>query len=195
MKDNFGVVALAVAVLVVGVLGLSKDPVIVNVASDGETRVVEKSTGAIPGTDVYQDMTFYESVKFKASVTELAATSIYSTTTLQAKDSGSLLSVSASGTTITLPAVTEAGTSFTVAIGGAVDSGNVIVDSAEGDNIEGSLIVAGAVVDCAAEDQVNFVTDGENVGDSVTLISDGTSWLIVDSNALTAAKLTCTDPS
>ena len=100
----------------------------------------------------------------------------------------------ATGTTATLPAAT-AGVKMKFVIAGAFDTTNFIIDSAEGDNIEGALIVAGAVVDCDAEDQINFVADGENLGDFVELISDGTSWYITQSGALTSAKLTCTDPS
>lgn len=130
-----------------------------------------------------------------SKVTAIAATSIYSTTTLTAANSGTTYSLSASGTTITLPAVTNTGANFRFAVGGALDTGNVIIASAEGDNIEGTLIVAGAVVDCDAEDFVNFVVDGENVGDYVEVMSNGTNWLIGDSGVLTSAKMTCTDPS
>jgi hypothetical protein len=127
-------------------------------------------------------------------VSSIAATSVYATTTLVAADSGTTYYLSASGTTIILPAK-AAGLNFKFVVGGALDTGNVIIDSAEGDNIEGTLIVAGAVVDCDAEDQINFVTDGENLGDYVELHSNGTNWFIGDSGALTASKLTCTDPS
>jgi hypothetical protein len=72
---------------------------------------------------------------------------------------------------------------------------NYVIDSAEGDNIEGTLIVAGAVVDCNAVDQIDFVNDGENLGDYVEIRSDGTKWFIGDSGVLTGSKMTCTDPS
>ena len=113
--------------------------------------------------------------------------------TLSNTDSGKLYLI-ATGTTATLPALRE-GVWFRFMVSGAFTDSNFIIDSAEGDNIEGALIVAGAVVDCAAEDQINFVNDGENLGDFVDVYSDGTSWLIHASGALTAAKLTCTDPS
>lgn len=113
--------------------------------------------------------------------------------TLTAADSGKLYLI-ATGTTATLPAVRE-GAWFRFMVSGSIADTNFVIDSAEGDNIEGALIVAGAVVDCAAEDQINFVNDGENVGDFVELYSDGTSWLIGASGGLTTAKITCTDPS
>lgn len=114
--------------------------------------------------------------------------------TLSHFEAGSNIYATASGSTTTLPAARD-GAFFRFVVAGALDTTNWVIDSAEGDNIEGSLIVAGAVVDCDAEDQINFVVDGENIGDVVELHSDGTSWFITDSNALTSAKLTCTDPT
>jgi len=133
-------------------------------------------------------------VTMKEASATIAATDQWATTTLTAAQSGTTFYLSGKGTTITLPAVTE-GVNFRFVVGGALDTANVIIDSAEGDNIEGSLIVAGAVVDCAAVDQINFVVDGENIGDYVEVRSDGTQWLIGDSGVLTSAKMTCTDPS
>ena len=151
--------------------------------------------GAIPGGFVYNEVSFLGGMGHTEKTVNVAATSVFSTTTLQLKDSGVTYSVSASGTTFMLPAVTETGAKYRFEVGGALDTGNVIIDSVEGDNIEGTLLVAGAVVDCDAEDQINFVVDGENIGDYVELTTNGTNWLIGDSGALTSAKLTCTDPS
>ena len=121
---------------------------------------------------------------------------VYATTTLQAKESGTNYFLSGTGTTIILPAVAASkGVNFKFTIKGASGIGNWIIDSAEGDNIEGTLIVAGAVVDCNAVDQINFVVDGENIGDYVEVYSDGTQWLIGDSGVLTGSKMTCSDPS
>lgn len=114
--------------------------------------------------------------------------------TLIPNQSGSIIYSSASSSTTTLPAARE-GLWYKFQVNQAIQTGNWIIDSAEGDNIEGTLIVAGAVVDCAAEDQINFVTDGENLGDYVVVRSDGTNWLIEDSGVLTTAKMTCTDPN
>lgn len=125
-----------------------------------------------------------------------ANVTITADTTATAAQSGSTFFVTGAtaGGIITLPAA-AAGLNYRVQIGGAFATNNVIIDSAEGDNIEGTLLVAGAVVDCAAEDQINFIADGENIGDYVEIRSDGTNWLIGSSGALTSAKLTCTDPS
>lgn len=162
---------------------------VVMMGGDKLPTVIERDFG---GMDTISPATFHSSVKMKAPVVTIAATSVSATTTLSALDSGTVYSHSASGTTSILPAVANAGVYYTFTVGGALTTGNVIIQSAEGDNIEGSLIVAGAVVTCDAADQVNFVTDGENLGDNVTLLSDGTIWHVVDSNTLTAAKMTCT---
>ena len=128
--------------------------------------------------------------------TALAPASVYATTTLTAANSGTTYYLSGKGNTITLPALASAtGTNFRFVIDGAYDTGNFIIASAEGDNIEGTLIVAGAVVDRDAEDFVNFIADGENLGDYVEIRSSGQHWFIGDSGGLTTSKITCTDPS
>lgn len=189
VKNGFMAVVGGVVALVLGFvfLGVGQDGVPGLPGKDG--------VGAIPGGEYYNEVAFLGGVRDVEKVVNFAPTSQYSTTTLQLADSGTTYSLSASGTTWTLPAVTQAGVNFRFVVGGALDTANVVIDSAEGDNIEGTLIVAGAVVDCAAEDQINFVVDGENVGDYVEVMSNGTNWLIGDSGALTSAKLTCTDPS
>lgn len=154
--------------------------------------VVERVFGAFSGPDIYDEVRFHDSVSFKEPVVNV--TTQVATTTLSAEDSGTTYSI-ATSTTFVLPAVTNVGTHYRFVVGGALATTNVIVDSAEGDNLEGTLIVAGAVVDCDAEDQLNFVVDGENIGDYVEVRSNGSKWLIGDSGVLTAAKLTCTDPS
>lgn len=118
-------------------------------------------------------------------------------TPLTVADSGTTIYMASStGLTYTLPAVaSSAGTVYKFVVAAAFATSNAIIASAEGDNIEGALIVAGAVVDCDAEDFVNFVADGENLGDFVELRSDGTSWFIGASGGLASAKMTCTDPS
>ena len=150
MNKNDLLVGVLVAVVALLGVGLLK-PVEVNV------DVADLQQGAIPGPEVYQDMTFHGTVGQKAPVTLVAATSVYSTTTINLNQSGTIFSHSASGTTMTLPSVDTAGKWLEFVAGGDLDTGNVIIDSAEGDNIEGTLIVAGAVVDCDAEDQINFV--------------------------------------
>ena len=97
--------------------------------------------------------------------------------TLTADDNGKvfILSDAASGD-ITLPAVaTNVGFECKVICGFAITSASAL-KSAEGDNIEGSIVVNGAQVDVDAADQLNFVQTAENIGDWVSVISDGTYW-------------------
>lgn len=149
-----------------------------------DTTVIDGSgniDAPITSTTVYS-----ETVTLSTAVSSVVAT---------ASQTGSTVIMSrATGTVITLPAAAD-GLFFRFVVGTAFATDNYVIDSAEGDNIEGTLIVAGAVVDCDAEDQINFVADGENIGDYVELLSNGTSWFILNSGGLTTAKMTCTDPS
>jgi len=143
----------------------------------------------------YGDLNVSGELTARESSVNIAQTGATTDVTLVGQDSGTTYYLSATGTNIILPAVTNTGANFRFVINGASANANFIIDSAEGDNMEGTLIVAGAVVDCAAVDQINFVVDGENIGDYVEVRSDGTQWLIGDSGVLTPAKMTCTDPS
>lgn len=152
-----------------------------------------KSIGAITGPNVLYDMIFNKSVKMKEPVAFIAKTAVSATTTLSARDSGTTYYLTASGTTIYLPVATAAaGATYRFVVKGALDSGNVMITSQTGDDIDGTLIVAGAVVDCDAVDALNIIVDGENVGDFVELRSDGVKWFIGESGVLTTAKMTCT---
>lgn len=121
------------------------------------------------------------------------ATTLTSTTTLTVAQSGTTFYIDvATGTTITLPVATSsAGVVYKFVIADTFVNADVVITSAEGDNIEGSIIVAGAVVDCDAADSLTFVNDGENIGDFVELRSNGDKWFPGASGALTSAKLTC----
>jgi hypothetical protein len=92
--------------------------------------------------------------------------------------------------TITLPAVTNAGFRCTVIVGAAITDDGILA-SAEGDNMEGSLVVAGAAVTVNAADQINFVDTAENIGDRVDVISDGTYWYVTGIG-LTSGSITAT---
>lgn len=114
--------------------------------------------------------------------------------TLTSADNGKTFYLNAAaGATITLPAV-EAGLSFKFVVAATFATTNWVIDSAEGDNIDGSVEVAGAVVVAAAEDQVNFVASAEALGDHVVLHSDGVQWFVHGMAALTGG-ITVTDPS
>ena len=115
------------------------------------------------------------------------------TTTLTTAQSGSTFYLDMTdGSAITLPVATSAaGVIYKFVVADNFATSDITITSAEGDNIEGTLIVAGAVVDCDASDVITFVDDGENIGDYVELRSNGSKWFIGGSGALTGSKLTC----
>ena len=114
--------------------------------------------------------------------------------TLTADDSGKTFFLNAAaGAAVTLPAV-AAGLRFEIIVGALFATSNWVVSSAEGDNIDGSIEVAGAVVVAGAEDQVNFVASAEALGDRIFLISDGVQWFVSGTAALTGG-ITVTDPA
>jgi len=114
--------------------------------------------------------------------------------TLTAADSGTTYILKADeGKTITLPAL-KSGVHFKFIVGSAFDTSDWVIDSAEGDNIEGLLIVNGASVAASGEDQINFVNSAETVGDHVSLSCDGTNWYVSGAGN-SAGSITVTDPS
>lgn len=137
-------------------------------------------------------------LKIKGVVTNLglaASSTIAAAATLTAADSGKTYYMdAAAGKTITLPAVTTAGMWFKFMVASTFITTNWIIDSAEGDNIDGSITVAGVVVVAAAEDMVNFAFGAEALGDHIIIESDGVQWFVNGTAALTGG-ITATDPS
>ena len=120
-----------------------------------------------------------------------AVKTVTGVTTLTAADSGKTIILNAAaGVVVTLPAK-AAGLKFKFILGAAFATSNWEITSAEGDNLEGSLIGAGAVVDVDAADMFNFVSTAENIGDFVEVFCDGTYWHTFG-NALTSGGLTAT---
>lgn len=114
--------------------------------------------------------------------------------TLVAADSGKTFWLDAdAGVTITLPAL-ENGLNFKFVIADNFATSNWVIDSAEGDNIEGSIVVNGASVPAVAEDQINFAFGAESIGDFIELECNGTKWFVSGVGAL-ASSITATDPS
>lgn len=106
---------------------------------------------------------------------------------------GTIFQMGTAGVDVTLPAPTVAsGVHYRFVVSGAVATTDMTIVAGTADTIEGTLLVAGAVVDCDANDLITFVVDGENIGDYVDLYSDGVKWMIGSSGALTASKMTCT---
>lgn len=119
---------------------------------------------------------------------------ISSASTLTEADSGKWYELNnATGVTVTLPAV-KSGVNFRFVVGAAFATDNFIIDSAEGDNINGILVVNGASVSASGEDQINFVASAETVGDFIDIWSDGSGWY-VSGIGNSAGSITATDPS
>jgi|TARA_R100001510_G_scaffold51168_1_gene50765 hypothetical protein len=120
--------------------------------------------------------------------------SVSAAVTLTAADSGKWYELAASaGVVVTLPAV-ESGLNFRFVVANAFDTSNYVIDSAEGDNIDGILVVNGASVAASGEDQINFVASAESVGDFVDMWSDGNKWYVWGIGN-SAGSITATDPS
>jgi len=119
--------------------------------------------------------------------------------TLTAADSGKVFILdAAAGKTITLPAL-AAGLNFKFIVGAAFATDNWVIDSAEGDNINGSISDMGttvANVPAVGEDQINFVATAESIGDFIELIADydNSQWIVSGRCAINGG-ITATDPS
>jgi hypothetical protein len=119
--------------------------------------------------------------------------------TLTAADSGKVFILdAAAGATVTLPALEE-GLYFKFIVGAAFATTNWVIDSAEGDNINGIIADMGstvAVVLAAGEDQINFVATAESIGDHVELIADyaNSQWIVSGMCGINGG-ITATDPS
>jgi len=114
-------------------------------------------------------------------------------TTLTKEDNGKTIMLNAAvGFTITLPKHL-AGIKLKFITGAAFATTNFVIaaPTSDQDTLEGSLIVAGAVVTVNLADQLNFVATAENVGDFVELFSDGTTWHVFG-NALLTGGITAT---
>jgi len=114
--------------------------------------------------------------------------------TLTEADSGKVFYLdAAAGATITLPAL-KAGLFFKFVVADNFATTNWIIDSAEGDNIEGSILVSGGSTPAVGEDQINFVASAESLGDFVELECNGSKWF-VSGFGTSAGSITVTDPS
>jgi len=114
--------------------------------------------------------------------------------TLAEADSGKVFFLdNSTGETITLPSL-KAGLFFKFIVADNFATDNWIIDSAEGDNIEGTIVVNGASVAAVAEDQINFVASAESLGDFIELECNGTKWFVSGTGA-SAGSITATDPS
>ena len=99
------------------------------------------------------------------------------------------------GYAVTLPAIAD-GLVYDFVVGSAFDTSDWVISSSEGDNINGILVVNGASVPAAGEDNVTFELAAESVGDWVRFVADaGNSQWIVTGIANSAASLSANDPA
>jgi len=148
----------------------------------------------VDGSDVINGSGNFTGNVSPSDITYPTYTTSSTTESLTSDDLGKIVFLNyASGTTATLPSATD-GAVIDFVVTSAFDTSNTIIDSAEGDNIEGVVDVNSTLVVCSGEDQVNFVNSAESLGDNIRLTSDGTSWFISGSGA-SAGSITCTDPS
>lgn len=143
------------------------------------------------GTTVYTS----NPVERKRETTETIAAA----QTLTAADSGTTFILdAAAGATIILPSLAD-GLNFEFIVGALFATTNWVIDSAEGDNVNGFIADMGttvAVVIAAAEDQINFVATAETIGDNVRFLADsGNSQWIVSGSCAANGGITATDPS
>ena len=120
-------------------------------------------------------------------------------TTLTREDSGKTFILdNATGEVVTLPSLAP-GLKFKFIVGAAFATDNWIVDSAEGDNINGVISDMGSTpagVIASGEDQINFVATAETIGDWIELVADdGNSQWLVTGTCGANGGITATDPS
>lgn len=155
----------------------------------------EVSFGAFPGPEVYMDVTVYGTVTNLEKTTVVAPgyAETFSTTTLSLGDSGTTyLIASSTGSEFVLPAVAGAdGVTYRFIVTGALKTATTTIWSAAGDDIEGTLMVAGVVSDCDDADYIKIGFATENLGDFVEIISDGTNWYPLASGFLSAGQALC----
>lgn len=115
-----------------------------------------------------------------------------SDTTLTVAQTGSIVNMATAGLDITLPAPTAAnGVHYRFVVSGAFATTDMTLVAGTADTIEGSLIVAGAVVACDAADIITIAAANEDIGDFIDMYSNGTKWMIGANQAMTASNHAC----
>jgi hypothetical protein len=202
-KKILGGLGIIAAFVLILVIALNARPVAYTGGSFNPVKVDFAQGISVNGTEVINNLGRFTGVvtgsfsgttgAFSGAVTALKSVlAPAADTTLTAAQSGSIIKMNTAGQDMTLPtASASTGAHYRFVVTAAVATTNMTIVAAPADTIEGTLIVAGAVVDCDAADIITFVIDGENIGDFVDLYTDGTSWLIGESGTLTASKMTC----
>lgn len=113
-------------------------------------------------------------------------------TTVTTAQSGTIFNMGTAGVDVTLPAPTTAnGTHYRFVVSAAFATTDMTITVGNTDLIEGSLIVAGAVVACDAADTITIAAANEDIGDFIDLYSNGVKWMIGANQAMTASQHVC----
>lgn len=140
-----------------------------------------------------QDIT-YSNDPLYAKVADITAAK----TVLASENGTTFVLNAAAGATVTLPSLAQ-GLRYKFIVGATFATTDWVIDSAEGDNINGMIADMGstvAVVLAAGEDQVNFELGAESLGDWVELVADmdNSQWLLSGMCGINGG-ITVTDPS
>lgn len=113
-------------------------------------------------------------------------------TTLTVAQTGSIVNLGTAGVDVTLPSPTAAnGVHYRFVVSAAFATTDITIVSGTADLIEGSLIVAGAVVACDAADLITIAAANEDIGDFIEIYSNGTKWMVGANQAMTASNHAC----
>lgn len=113
-------------------------------------------------------------------------------TTVTIAQTGSIFNMGTAGVDVTLPApTTAAGVHYRFVVSAAFATTDMTITVGNTDLIEGSLIVAGAVVACDAADTITIAAANEDIGDFIDLYSNGVKWMIGANQAMTASNHAC----
>jgi len=197
------ILAVGLAWLVMGLVGDNQSGLESNLGSSG-TRfphgVSADSTSPVSGELRGTTLTITGAATLSSTLGVTGATTlgtlgyrelteaVTASNTITSTESGKVFYISGAASTSTLPAVSTAtGTVFVFQVNAAI-SGDITVVSAEGDNIEGAVDVNSSIVTVDAADLIRFAASAENLGDIITVRSDGQKWF-VDGTALNASGL------
>lgn len=112
--------------------------------------------------------------------------------TLTIAQTGTIFNIGTAGVDLTLPApTTAAGVHYRFVVSAAFATTDATITVGNTDLIEGSLIVAGAVVACDAADTITIAAANEDIGDFIDIYSNGVKWMIGSNQAMTASNHAC----
>lgn len=204
MKNNKLVNIGVILAIVLSIFGLAGQGGSKSVGGNFNPVPVEFSKGiTVGGTEIINS-----SGQFTGGLSTVLASTIGSTTiglnyykpvitptadtTLTIAQTGSIVNMGTAGVDVTLPTPTSSnGVHYRFVVSAAFATTNMTIVAGTADTIEGSLIVAGAVVDCTANDLITLVATSEDIGDFVDMYSNGTNWLIGANQTLAASNTTC----